>query len=314
LDCGGFRRLLRCLAIIGTTFAITWGNALAAPPQDTPGNSEHAPGQQKHESDEPRGPQLAPGQEKKEYAATTPAPNANATHRNTELRPAAKKPDRLSRRSRTGSTRYFNPQGKPKRNVPVVAETAPAASASGPGRSGVHKLTLCHNGHAITVDVHAAAAHLKHGDIFLPAGTKGRASCVTKHSRSSVRSSTTNATRVPSARDRDAVRTGSNEAQLSKRSAPMPAANSATTPDSVSHGVLGEQTTAAGTRNSGTPPVPTASAAQLPFTGSAVTRFLVAGLVLIALGCVLTLGGRGWLSRVCAAASDSTARTRLWRS
>jgi hypothetical protein len=307
LDCGGFRRLLRCLAIIGTTFAITWGNALAAPPQEPPGNSEHAPGQQKHESDQARGPEFAPGQEKKELlAATTPTASASVTHRNSERPGKPKKTDESSMRSRT-STRYFNPQGKPKRNVPVVAETAPAASASGPGKSGVHKLTLCHNGHAITVDVHAAAAHLKHGDTFLPAGTKGRAACGAKQPRPSARSSTTNVVRTHA---RSSMLTDATDVPSSKRSTPTPPANSTTTPAAVLHGVLGKETAATAARNSTTPAVTTSSAAQLPFTGSAATRLAVAGLLLIALGCVLTLGGRGWLSRVCAEAVHSRAPTR----
>jgi hypothetical protein len=297
LDCGGFGRLLRCLAIIGTTFAITWGNAFAAPPQESPGSSEHAPGQQKHESDESGRAHVAPGQAKKELEllpTIAPAANGNETHRNTERPPKPKKKkDEPQRSSLAESTRYTNPQGKPKRNVPEVAEAAPTVSASGPGKSGIHKLTLCHNGHAITVDIHAAAAHLRHGDTFLPAGTKGRTSCVAKQTRSHSRSSETV---TPSQRK------GLSPPGTIPR---HPATTPATIPTSVVDGVLGKETTdAVAIRNSVSPAVTTSSAAQLPFTGSAGLRFVVAGLVLIALGCVLMVGRRR-LSRVFAAALES---------
>jgi hypothetical protein len=41
-------------------------------------------------------------------------------------------------------------------------------------------VTICHKGHAITVDVHAARAHIEgHGDTYAPAGAKERAACRT---------------------------------------------------------------------------------------------------------------------------------------
>lgn len=41
---------------------------------------------------------------------------------------------------------------------------AVSAQATGGGHGGGDKVTLCHNGHTITVDKHAAKAHKKHGD------------------------------------------------------------------------------------------------------------------------------------------------------
>jgi hypothetical protein len=300
LNCGGFRRLFRCLTIIGTTFAITWGTAVAAPPSEPPGKSEHATGQQKQDANEPGPSEFAPRQEKKDdVPAATPPGNGNGTYRNAE-RPA--KPRKTEQQSTTApamSPRYVNAQGKPKRNVPAVAETAPAASASAPGKSGIHKLTICHKGHAITVDVHAIAAHMKHGDTFLPAGTKGRAACGPRRSHANAQPPATDVT-DPAVRSHP--RAVSSDSGSSERSATSSPADALTTAVAPTRTFTGESADAVKTTNPEASDVISSLTDDLPFTGSMPWHLVMAGLVLIALGCVLI--GRGSPSRLLAESLD----------
>lgn len=150
---------------LAAALALAAGNAVAAPPTDPPGKSGDAPGQlKKDEHDKQQEQASAPASAVE--VAPAPAPVEGAA--------AAAPSDSLS----AESPRYENAAGKPKRNVPAAAEAAPETSVSEPGNSGRHKLTICHKGHAITVDVHAARAHVDgHGDTYAPAGSKGRAAC-----------------------------------------------------------------------------------------------------------------------------------------
>jgi hypothetical protein len=314
MNCGGYRRLFRHLAIISTTFVITWGNALAAPPQEppgqsgqAPGQSEQAPGQHRHESTQPGPPESAPGQQKKTDFATTPEISRTSAHRNAE-RPAKQKKSVQAKKAVVAeSTRYTNPQGKPKRNVPAVAETAPAASASGPGKSGIHKLTLCHKGHAITVDIHAAAAHMRHGDTFLPAGTKGRAACGTRKSDANVHSRSD----VAHTAARSVSRSNASDTVSYKRDATT-AADDATADAKPKHGVLGRDAVIVDTEDRAALDVIGSSADELPFTGWTPARLVLTGLLLIALGSVFALS-RGSSARR-AAARVRTSRLRRARS
>ncbi len=159
-------RLRNTAAAAALIVATTCGSAFGAPPADPPGKSGEAPGQQKH--DEPS------GQAKKQEEAPTVEPEAVVATVTAE----APAPEAAEKAAPVASPRFENAAGKPKHNVPAAAERAPEASISAPGNSGRHMLTICHKGHAITVDVHAARAHVDgHGDTYAAAGAKGRAAC-----------------------------------------------------------------------------------------------------------------------------------------
>jgi hypothetical protein len=157
-------RKLRVAAIVLLALTVPCASAFAAPPSDPPGKSGDAPGLQKDEGS-PAEPTTPPGQAEGEAADQQPAPAVDTA-------PPAEAQGPVE------SPHFTNAAGKPKHNVPPAAEAAPEASVSAPGNSGRHKITICHKGHAITVDVHAATAHVDgHGDNYLPAGAKGRAAC-----------------------------------------------------------------------------------------------------------------------------------------
>lgn len=145
--------------------ALSSGSASAAPPVEPPGKSGEAPGQTKEQGSPVES--TPPGQAKKEDEPTEPLSVPASEPAVTQApEPASESP------------RFTNASGKPKHNVPAAAEAAPESSVSAPGNSGRHKLTICHKGHAITVDVHAARAHVDgHGDTYAVAGAKGRAAC-----------------------------------------------------------------------------------------------------------------------------------------
>jgi hypothetical protein len=155
-------RKWRVAAIVALALTPPCGSAFAAPPVDPPGKSGEAPGHQKEQGG-PAEP-TAPGHA--EAPQDAPA---------VDLAPTA---ELQAPQGPAESPRFTNAAGKPKHNVPPAAEAAPEASVSAPGNSGRHKITICHNGHAITVDVHAARAHVDgHGDTYAVAGAKGRAAC-----------------------------------------------------------------------------------------------------------------------------------------
>lgn len=159
-------RKLRIVGLTLVALTVPCGSAFAAPPTDPPGKSGDAPGHQKDEGS-PAEP-TPPGHVEAEAAqpqAALPADTAPPAELQAPQGPVE-------------SPRFTNAAGKPKHNVPAAAEAAPEASVSAPGNSGRHKITICHKGHAITVDVHAARAHIDgHGDTYAVAGAKGRAAC-----------------------------------------------------------------------------------------------------------------------------------------
>ncbi len=157
-------RKLRVAAIVLLALTVPCASAFAAPPSDPPGKSGDAPGHQKDEGS-PAEPTTPPGHAESEAAEPQAAPAVDTA-------PPAES------QAPVESPRFTNAAGKPKHNVPAAAEAAPEASVSAPGNSGRHKITICHKGHAITVDVHAATAHVEgHGDNYAVAGVKGRAAC-----------------------------------------------------------------------------------------------------------------------------------------
>ncbi len=161
----GTRRHVVAIAAL-TLALLSCGSAFAAPPSEPPGKSGDAPGHQK--GSEPAAEPTPPGHVESE----APAPEVVVT---SVVAPPAE-PE--AKQHAAESPRFENAAGKPKHNVPAAAEAAPEASISAPGNSGRHKLTICHKGHAITVDVHAARAHVDgHGDTYAVAGAKGRAAC-----------------------------------------------------------------------------------------------------------------------------------------
>lgn len=164
----GTRRHVVATAALTLALLLSCGSAFAAPPSEPPGKSGDAPGHQKDTESGPAAEPTPPGHVEPE----APAPEAVVTAVvSTPAAPEAKA-------HAAESPRFENAAGKPKHNVPAAAEAAPEASVSAPGNSGRHKLTICHKGHAITVDVHAARAHVDgHGDTYAVAGAKGRAAC-----------------------------------------------------------------------------------------------------------------------------------------
>jgi hypothetical protein len=177
----GFKRHLTAAVALTCGVAALTGSALAAPPSTPPGQEQAAdpaappatpPGQEKKAeqapapapaASEPKGKATAPGQQKKAERAAPAASNSKK----------AEKPAPKSSKPSTNPN-WWNAQNKPKHNVPPAAASVPDfATGLGPGKSGKHKVTLCHKGHAITVDVHALKGHMKHGDTYLPFNTKG---------------------------------------------------------------------------------------------------------------------------------------------
>lgn len=162
-------RIWGAAAVAALVFASLCGSALAAPPTDPPGKSGEAPGHQKEDGSpaKPTPPGQAKADENEPQTVVAEAPVQPAV---TQQAPEPAAP--------SASPRFENASGKPKLNVPPAAEAAPESSVSAPGNSGRHKVTICHKGHAITVDVHAARAHVDgHGDTYAVAGAKGRAAC-----------------------------------------------------------------------------------------------------------------------------------------
>jgi hypothetical protein len=162
------RRNLVAIASLALALMLPCGSAFAAPPSEPPGNSGDAPGHQKDKDNGTSEQQTPPGHVEPDAVAPDVVVAAVVAQ---PAEPEAKE-------HAAESPRFSNAAGKPKHNVPAAAEAAPEASVSAPGNSGRHKLTICHKGHAITVDVHAARAHVDgHGDTYAVAGAKGRAAC-----------------------------------------------------------------------------------------------------------------------------------------
>ena len=176
------RHLTAAFALALALAALT-GSALAAPPESPPGQEQAAqtpagtPGPAQPAQAQ-QAQQSAPGQEKKAEQAMPPA-SGKATapgQAKKTTTPAATKssqaggskataPSASSRNNAPAqapsNADWWNAQGKAKNNVPEAASAIPSrVTGDGPGNSGRHKYTICHNGKPITVDVHSATAHV----------------------------------------------------------------------------------------------------------------------------------------------------------
>ena len=270
-------RKLRVAGVVALALMLSCSSAFAAPPADPPGKSGDAPGHQKDEGSpaEPASPGHAEDAAPQAAPAADPGPPVEAQ--------APQGP--------AESPRFTNAAGKPKHNVPAVAEAAPEASVSGPGNSGRHKITICHKGHAITVDVHAATAHVDgHGDNYLPAGTKGRAAC--PHSSGPTSDSTpTPQNETPSgpggvrpnpiATVAEAGRGTSDPGVAEDPAAPERGNGSSATSYEQGGGVL-SASGVAGARGS------------LPFTGAPLGLLVLFGVGLVGGGLILRCASLGW--------------------
>ena len=199
------RHLAAAVALTLSLAALT-GSALAAPPETPPGQEQRAensqapstpPGQENRGQGQDNsqgqgqgqggGTANAPGQQRKQESASSQTARGNSASSNRGGNSSNSNRGGSSTSNAGGGgqtqdqplTRWSQSQGKALNNVPPEAASIPAGSTgTGPGNSGWHKYTVCHNGHAITVDVHSASAHVGgHGDSFLPFNTKGTALC-----------------------------------------------------------------------------------------------------------------------------------------
>ena len=155
--------------VFALVLAATAGSALAENPHNPsspPGNSGSAPGQEKKDeaaattttavtpaaepaqADQGKS-DSAPGQEKKSTAQTATTQQQSTV--------------KASHTAADGSKQY----GNGKSALEIAKQTKASITIddlSEPGNSGKHKVTICHNGHLITVDVHALPAHARHLD------------------------------------------------------------------------------------------------------------------------------------------------------
>jgi len=163
--------------VLALVLAPTAGSALAENPHNPgspPGNSGNVPGQEKKDQATatttaaaatpaaqagPGKSDSAPGQEKKSTAAPTAATQQQSTAKGKSSSADAKS----SHTASDGSKKY----GNGKSALEIAKQTKSSITIndlSEPGNSGKHKVTICHNGHLITVDVHALPAHARHLD------------------------------------------------------------------------------------------------------------------------------------------------------
>jgi hypothetical protein len=266
-------RTLRIAGVVALALMLPCGSAIAAPPADPPGKSGDAPGHQKDEGS-PAEP-TPPGQPESEAAEPQAAPAVD-TAPPAELEAPAESP------------RFTNAAGKPKHNVPAAAEAAPEASVSAPGNSGRHKITICHNGHAITVDVHAARAHIDgHGDTYAVAGAKGRAAC--PHSSSGPTPQNETPSGLGGARPEfpagvAAAGRGTNDPGSSVDDPADPAGGSGVS--ATSHEQNGGVLSASG--------VAGVAGGSLPFTGAPLDLLVLFGVGLVGGGLILRRASLGW--------------------
>lgn len=185
--------------VLALVLGATAGSALAENPRNpatSPGNSGNAPGQQKKDQSEetttsaaipaaepassgPGKSDSAPGQEKKsestspaggaEQSSATSNSASSARGQAKKSAPAATTTSSASTSAKSshtaadGSKQY----GNGKSTLEIAKQTKSSitiADLSEPGSSGKHKITICHNGHLITIDVHALPAHARHLD------------------------------------------------------------------------------------------------------------------------------------------------------
>ena len=271
-------RFVAVIAGLLLGLALSSGSASAAPPVEPPGKSGEAPGHVKEQGSAAES--TPPGQAKQEDAPAAPEPQSA---------PAAEPAAAQAPEPTSESPRFTNASGKPKHNVPAAAEAAPEASVSAPGNSGRHKLTICHKGHAITVDVHAARAHVDgHGDTYAVAGAKGRAACP----HSSGPPSTTPQSETPSGPgvirpDVPAVVAGA------ERSTNHPADPAEAAAPAGGHGVSETDhehraAVLAGAVGG------VAGGSSLPFTGASLAFLVLFGIGLVCSGLLLRFTSLGW--------------------
>jgi hypothetical protein len=172
-------RTLKTVLVVSLALALAWcGSAVAAPPSEPPGKSGSAPG---HQKDAPAPePTQAPAIEPVVPVdpASAPAVEEEKAKPN-HARPEAKPERGDSKQPQPDSVGHADAP-PPAKHAPTAPAAVPPASISAPGASGPHKVTICHNGHAITVDAHAARTHVeRHGDTYAPARAKGRSACAT---------------------------------------------------------------------------------------------------------------------------------------
>jgi hypothetical protein len=156
---------------LALVLAVTAGSALAENPHNPgsqPGNSGNAPGQQK--KDQPAAtttsaatPAAQPAQASSGKSDSAPGQQKKST---AQTQQSTAKPSSTAKSSHTapdGSKQY----GNGKSALQIAKQTKSSITIddlSEPGNSGKHKVTICHNGHLITVDVHALKAHARHLD------------------------------------------------------------------------------------------------------------------------------------------------------
>ena len=271
------RRNLVAIAALAPALMLPCGSAFAAPPSEPPGKSGDAPGQQKDKDHGASEQQTPPGHVELEVVA----PDVVVTAVVAPAEPEAKE-------HAAESPRFSNAAGKPKHNVPAAAEAAPEMSVSAPGNSGRHKLTICHKGHAITVDVHAARAHVDgHGDTYAVAGAKGRAAC--PHSSGSTPQNETPSGLGVLRPDNTAVVA---EAGRSTTDPGVPASAAADPDQAAAAGVSEtsheERSAVLGAATGG----PT-----LPFTGAPLGLVVLFGVGLVGGGLLLRRSSLGWAPR-----------------
>jgi hypothetical protein len=163
--------------VLSLVLAATAGSALAENPHNpgtSPGNSGNAPGQEKKEENaaattpavtstaqpaQAAQAKEAPGQEKKAEVSAGANSKKSAPAASSTSSTSAK----ASHTAADGSKQY----GNGKSALEIAKQTKASITIddlSEPGNSGRHKITICHNGHLITVDVHALNAHSVHLD------------------------------------------------------------------------------------------------------------------------------------------------------
>jgi hypothetical protein len=283
--------------MLALVLGATAGSALAEKPQHpatSPGNSGNAPGQEKKdqsatttttvaapvEEPAPAAPgksDSAPGLEKKTVTTTSSTTSASTAS-------AAVK---SSHTAADGSKQY----GNGKSALEVAKQTKSSITiddVSEPGNSGKHKVTICHNGHLITVDVHALKAHARHldGSDVIPATSA--AQCRTAGSTSP----RTNQTQLGDPANGSATSGGANGSSASGGSA----GSEAGTADVG--GVAGiSATVGSGQQEAGVPGIAaTRVKGALPFTGFALWIAVLIGASLLIGGIALRRRSRGPLT------------------
>ena len=272
------RRNLVAIAALALALMLPCGSAFAAPPSEPPGKSGDAPGQQKDKDHGTSEQQTPPGHVEPEVVA----PDVVVT---AVVAPPAE-PE--ANEHAAESPRFSNAAGKPKHNVPAAAESAPESSVSAPGNSGRHKLTICHKGHAITVDVHAARAHVDgHGDTYAVAGAKGRAAC--PHSSGPTPQNETPSGPGVLRPDHSAV-----GAEAGRRTNdPGASAPAADDPDQAAAGGVSETSHEEQSAVLGA----AAGGPTLPFTGAPLGLVVLFGVGLVGGGLLLRRSSLGWAPR-----------------